>query len=371
MAQLGNSERMSMRGIAAIAMDGGLKPKDLMMMPSRVAMALQRDGSADLKAVRVLENAIARLVSEYGEPDLIPDKVRNVLESIEREHAEAKGVSWWLRSEIVWSKPNPMPESTRDRPSSAHEKLFLFAKSRFYYYDQIAVRTQPAPATLQRLGQKNFDNQTGGPKDSRTGPRSSRNTLEHHGGFEKHWDNLSKEEQQAFGANLRNVWPIATQPYRGAHFATFPTALVEPCILAGTSERGVCEYCGKPWKRKVEKNLVPTPKASKTNVVDNRDADADRNDAGSNRQKDGHVRGHRNEYLTMGWEKDCEHDTTKPEPAVVLDPFGGAGTVGLVANAHGRASILIEINPEYAEQAKERLTGGAPLLADALVEVAD
>ena len=161
----------------------GLGPKNLMMMPARVALALQDDG-------------------------------------------------WILRSEIVWHKPNAMPEPVKDRPTSAHEKVFLFAKAPRYYYDDEAVRTQ--------------------------------------------------------GANVRNVWTMATSAggFRGAHFATFPVDLVERCLLAGT----------KPGD-------------------------------------------------------------------VVMDPFAGSGTVGLVAQRLGRDAVLIEIAEAYCAMAEARIQQDAPLLS--------
>jgi DNA modification methylase len=164
-----------------------LKPKDLCMIPSRLAIALQEDG-------------------------------------------------WWVRSEIIWHKLNPMPESVTDRPTSSHEKVFLLTKSARYFYDAEAVKEEV----------------TGG----------------------------------AHMRNLRNVWTVATEPFSEAHFATFPTALVEPCIKAG-----------------------------------------------------------------------C------PLGGTVLDPFAGAGTVGLVADRLERTAILIELNPEYARMTQERINKDAGLFA--------
>ena len=157
-------------------MSEGLKPKDLLMMPARVAMALQADG-------------------------------------------------WWLRSEIVWHKPNSMPESVRDRPTSAHEKVYLLTKSARYFYDAEAVRVACSPNT----------------HDRRAGTWKEKRTV---------------AEQAEIGANLRNVWTIPTHAYPDAHFATFPPKLVEPCIKAGTSERGACPECGAPWTRVTERKQV-------------------------------------------------------------------------------------------------------------------
>ena len=216
----------------------GLKPKDLMMMPARVALALQA----------------------YG---------------------------WWLRSEIVWHKPNPMPESVRDRPTCAHEKLFLLTKSARYFYDAEAVRTIRTTPNREDFRPGAYRDQGNAPQDNSVKTDKQRGHGRRHAGFNDRWDALNKEEQQASGSNLRNVWMIATRPFADAHFATFPPKLVEPCIKAG-----------------------------------------------------------------------C------PVGGVVLDPFGGSGTVGLIASRLGRDAILIELNPEYAEMAERRIYSDAPLLAD-------
>jgi DNA modification methylase len=167
----------------------GIKPKDLIGIPWRVAFALQADG-------------------------------------------------WWLRQDIIWSKPNPMPESVTDRCTKAHEYLFLLTKSARYFYDAEAIK-EPA---------------------------------------------ISGDPRKP---NKRSVWEVATQPFAEAHFATFPPDLIEPCIKAG-----------------------------------------------------------------------C------PDGGTVLDPFGGAGTTGLVADRLGRNAILIELNPEYANMAERRLRGDSPMFAD-------
>jgi DNA modification methylase len=150
----------------------GLKPKDLVGIPWRVAFALQADG-------------------------------------------------WYLRSDIIWSKPNPMPESVTDRPTKAHEYLFLLSKSPRYYFDADAVReTNTVP---DRSGTNAARVAPGRPYGSR-GPS----------------DEVPRPiESNPAGRNIRSVWTIATAPYPGAHFATFPPKLVEPCIKAGCPEGGV------------------------------------------------------------------------------------------------------------------------------------
>lgn len=250
---------------------GGLiKPKDLCMIPNRLAIALQEDG-------------------------------------------------WWVRSEIIWAKPNPMPESVTDRPATAHEKIFLLSKSSRYYYDAPAVRQQRAQDenangfrggsyTEGRAGKRtktgNYRVPTGWDteqgthqtihRQGRSKPDKQRGHGRRHDGFNDRWDHMSKAEQQANGRNLRNyepapvqVWEMATQPFKDAHFATFPPELVERCLKAG-----------------------------------------------------------------------CPRDGT------VLDPFGGAGTTGLVADQLGMNAILIELNQDYNNIALKRIKTASPLFCD-------
>lgn len=206
--------------LGRIVAGGYLKPKDLCGIPWRVALALQEDG-------------------------------------------------WWLRQDIIWAKPNPMPESVSDRCTKAHEYLFLLTKSEHYYFDAEAIE-EPAnrPEGAGNVSHKGKTAYENGDRRMRTkvglteiGPRETR--------------------------NKRSVWWIATEPFPEAHFATFPTELVKPCILAG-----------------------------------------------------------------------C------PEDGLVLDPFGGAGTTGLVADRLKRNAILLELNPEFAAMAKRRIFGETPLFTD-------
>lgn len=235
----------------------GIKPKDLIGIPWMLAFALRADG-------------------------------------------------WYLRQDIVWSKPNPMPESVRDRCTKAHEYLFLLSKSPRYYFDAGAIAEALAPASIERLAQPNLPNQAGsdrvpgktnGPMKA-VGEKGNRRTFRGGGVYTqgRSFDNDAEPCNDSIGnvpnergtRNKRSVWNIATQPFKEAHFATFPPALVEPCILAG-----------------------------------------------------------------------C------PLDGVVLDPFGGAGTTGLVADRLQRNAVLIELNPGYAEIARRRITGDAPLFAEA------
>lgn len=269
----------------------GLKPKDLMMIPARVAIALQDDG-------------------------------------------------WWLRSDIIWAKRNCMPESITDRPSSAHEHIFLLAKRPSYFYDAQAIR---------EIGSENSH----GGAPSNAGPKYQQQR--HDGGVL----GLAGSTR-----NSRNVWTIATKPFSEAHFATFPPELAERCIKAGTSERGCCSGCGSPWERVVEKRLIKTPKGCNRGVIDQRDHAADRQDAGSNRQKDGHIPGWARDDITLGWRPSCTCPSANSIPCTVLDPFAGAFTAPMVADRLQRDAIGIELNADYCAMANRRLIADAPLLAD-------
>ena len=388
-----------------------LKPKDLMLLPSRVAIALQEDGVADHKALSILNQARNEIIDAYeGDIEAIPDRVLAVLDRLDAEREQAAGKSWWLRSEIVWHKPNPMPESVMDRPTNAHEKIFLFSKSLRYFYDSFAVRK---------------------PGGDWHGGKFARNGHPRH-----HYEHRTVPlEEQTTTSNLRNVWTLASQPYRGSHFATFPLSLVEPCIQAGTSEKGRCTSCGAPFRRVVRQNLdnVPTRTVTRRAPVDTaalskylrttREAlgltkhDCDvhlgtntlyswfegrpagteaptpeqydklktllRLDDRFDEQIYGTVEVEVTAYAaprapgvrtfqehwessrqdTAAWETACKCDA-EVAPCVVLDPFAGAGTVGLLSERLGRDSILIEINPEYAEMARRRVKGDCPLFTE-------
>jgi DNA modification methylase len=203
-----NEQPFWKKGRTAIA--HGLKPKDLIGIPWRVAFALQADG-------------------------------------------------WYLRQDIIWAKPNPMPESVTDRCTKSHEYLFLLAKSERYYFDNEAIREpikDGCDGSIRAIARDRS-----GPVDIGNGAHIA----------ERIYDKIK-------GANKRSVWTVTTKPFKGAHFATFPPDLIEPCILAGS----------KPG------------------------------------------------------------DT-------VLDPFGGAGTTGVVAQKHGRNAVLIELNPAYSAMADKRI----------------
>jgi len=248
----------------------GLKPKDLCGIPWRVAMALQADG-------------------------------------------------WYLRSDIIWSKPNPMPESVRDRPTKAHEYVFLLTKSPRYFYDAEAV-AEPH----KRL----WDASNGG-------NLSPDGIHKRHDGFTERGGHYPLPNPA--GRNLRSVWEVATQPYSGSHFATFPERIPEIAIRAGTSERGCCPKCGAPWARKMAKKREftrPIPDHGKY-------ADGFKSE---HRTKAGLVgRPIVFESQTLGWKPTCQCDAGDPVPCIVLDPFAGSGTTGEVAYKLGRRFVMVDL----------------------------
>jgi DNA modification methylase len=220
---------------------------------------------------------------------------------------------WYLRSDIVWSRPNPMPESVTDRPTKSHSYVFLLAKSPRYFFDQEAVREPPSPYTIPKrasLGSSNPKhegvegvkpsfthgynlNRPRGPQDEMLsnefeppgprGPDGRRQTKRISNSpenlHENHLSSLGRERwPNENGRNVRSVWTIPTQPYPEAHFATFPEELARRCILAGS-----------------------------------------------------------------------------PEDGVILDPFVGSGTVPYVARKHGRRAIGIDLSADYLKLAAERL----------------
>ena len=259
----------------------GLKPKDLVGIPWRVAFALQADG-------------------------------------------------WYLRSDIIWSKPNPMPESVTDRPTKSHEYVFLLSKRPRYFYDVDAIREEQTGNAHSR----------GKGLTPKSAPEGSNIRAK------ESWHLSTRDIEVPRGRNRRTVWEIPTQPMPEAHFATFPEALVEPCIKAGTSARGACPECGAPWRRVAERRNPTRTKVSGIGV------DCDEGTKG----RAGDI-----VVVTTGWQPSCACGCEETVPCTVLDPFAGSGTVSLVAHGLGRSSVGIELNEEYIGIIKSRWArGGLP-----------
>lgn len=266
----------------------GLKPKDLIGIPWRVAFALQAEG-------------------------------------------------WYLRSDIIWEKLNPMPESVRDRPTKSHEYIFLFSKSSRYYYDNEAIKEPVAESTIGR-GKVTFGGAKGRAYNPEMGDPNYRN------GSEQWGREFDYTTSCANGRNKRTVWAVPTKPYKRAHFATFPPKLIEPCILAGTSEKGVCSECGSPFKRVIVKTGY-TEHGGYRKRADAPGAEV----SPSSVFRTGLIA----TTKTVDWKPSCSCNTPSI-PATVLDPFAGSGTVGEVCKNLGRNAILIELNPAYAPLIEER-----------------
>lgn len=250
---------------------------------------------------------------------------------------------WYLRSDIIFSKPNPMPESVADRPTKAHEYIFLLTKSARYYWDADAV-AEPSVDPESFAGRSPRNQHAFETSD----PDKGRTRL----GFQK------LDGQRYPTRNARTVWTIPTQPYPAAHFATFPEALPERCVKAGTSEKGCCPECGKPWVRVVERERDAATESAYRNGRRSK-MDASRKDGGFNALR-GQEWSRLNNRATTGWRPSCECEELRryPEPCapcVVLDPFAGSGTTLAVAARLGRDAIGIELNPEYAKLAERRI----------------
>jgi len=238
------------------------------------------------------------------------------------------------------SKPNCLPESVKDRPTRSHEFLFLLTKQRRYFYDADAIMEPLQPGSLRRYT---------------SGLHSPYGDAQAHGG--KHSHHMANADcmgayMNAAGRNRRTVWHIPTKPFRGAHFAVFPPALVEPCLLAGTSAHGVCPVCGAPWARIVERQST----AAHDGASDTAYAGGSTANRLAMLRQAARARGEEyvNRRVTVGWQPTCACDNNLPVPATVLDPFAGAGTTGLVAVAHGRRFLGVELNAEYCALARER-----------------
>lgn len=276
---------------------------------------------------------------------------------------------WYLRQDIIWGKPNPMPENVTDRCVKAHEYIFLLSKSKNYFFDSEAIKTDAKVSTMTRMERgRNEDNKwkEGAPGqvrhsihqpsvNVRKSGNKQRRTGAERGCPENTGSNVcSSVPWEGVKANKRSVWEVPVKGFSGDHYATFPQELIVDCIRSGTSEHGCCAECGKPYERQVEKELVPTDKASFNSVPDERDEKADKQDAGSNRQKDGHKPGWAYASKTMGWKKSCKCATDSIVPAVVLDMFGGRNTTGIAARKNGRNFIAIEANEKDVLKARER-----------------
>jgi DNA modification methylase len=220
---------------------------------------------------------------------------------------------WTVRNKIVWAKPNPMPNAVKDRLSNTWEPLYLLTQQRHYLFDLDAIRI-PARSQLNRPAVIGDDTKYGQRSKARphwSGPLAGSNS-----GLEKM--KARGQSSHPLGKNPGDVWTIPTASYRGAHFATFPEALVERPLRATCPER-VCCSCGAAWRRAVLSRAIGS-------------------------------------VAVLGaLRKSCGCDDRTWLPGVVLDPFMGAGTVGVVAERMRRRWIGIELNEDFAQLARERI----------------
>lgn len=302
---------------------------------------------------------------------------KNCLLVPERFALAMQAAGWIVRSRMPWIKANCMPESVRDRPVSAIEWVFMFAKQGAYYWDAESVRRENSTSRPDRiglvkrssekqirsraLGANGFNPESESPYG--VGGRSFRNSdlFWSHVEAIKAGNGLLLDEGGDPLALLVNPKPSGLE-----HFAAYPDTLVEPLIRAATSEKGQCPACGAPWRR-----VVARDGASKWAADDDiRDFNNDGRTANPQSSKSLHRQkgGVYSTAKVLGWEPSCRCDAGDPVPQVVLDCFGGSGTTGVVADRLGRDAILVELNPKYAEMARRRIEGDAPLFAS--VEVA-
>ena len=255
-----------------------------------------------------------------------------------------QAAGWYLRNDIIWYKPNPMPESVKDRCTRTHEHIFLLTKKPRYFYDVDALREPVAASTVaqyQRYWDGNEERGYIGGKQNNMGKFMH--------------DEDAKERAIARGRNKRDVWEMSTYSYHGAHFATFPPKLPRLCISAGTSERGACPECGAAWQRISEPSAsYAATKAQMSGKYHPNPADEMVVGAASGWNSQERPRCNA-EYLTVGWKPVCECGHSETVPCVVLDPFFGSGTTGKVAYEMGRDYIGIELNFDYAKLARERI----------------
>ena len=281
----------------------GIKHKDLVGIPWRVAFALQADG-------------------------------------------------WWLRQDIIWHKPNPMPESVRDRCTKAHEYVFLLTKSERYYYDAEAVSEACAQSSASRY-RYGF---AGAVKSGAEGVVLGR-AADPNCGLK-----LSKTDSPPATRNRRSVWTVTTKPYSGAHFATMPPDLVEPCILAGCPEQ-CCPMCGTGYERVTARQKSFESGSGRSGIAIEGKQDL----AASKTNSTPDIRmGPVVSSVTLGWQPACDCSAAGTATGTVLDPFSGSGTTLAVAAELGRNAIGCELNPEYIELANTRIAksrGKMPLFS--------
>lgn len=296
-------ERTTFRPAAANGFtDSGIKPKDLCGIPWRVAFALQSAG-------------------------------------------------WFLRDAIIWHKPAPMPGSQRDRCTASYEFIFQLTKKPRYYFDLEAIKEPLKATSYSRLaqdvdGQQGSDRANGGAKTNGTMKAvcfgGSKGGGEHGSARRLYSGN---EWSPASLSTPRNVWRIASEGCKDAHFATFPVELPTRCIKASTSAYGCCPTCGAPWERITERTKL---RRKRPNELTKRTGES-----GTGNHCANTVAGV--EAVTHGWRPTCTCGREDVAPCRVLDPFNGAGTTAIACRRLGVRYVGCELNPDYIEITHKRL----------------
>jgi len=260
--------------------------------------------------------------ASYGAPR------KSLLLAPERLLLALSADGWLVRNKVIWAKTNPMPHSVADRLSNSHDVVYFLTRSPRYFFDLDAIRIPARSRATSRRG-------TSYPPGSASAP-----LWRQRGGGNRGLaaQKARSEVGHQLGKNPGDVWPLPSANFSGQHFATFPPGLVERPLLATCPEL-ICGSCDSPFRR-----------SSRARRVELRHNRPQRSEPRVNRYSRHYRIIHRRGRLSPT----CAC-ATSPRPGIVLDPFMGAGTVGLVAERHGRDWIGIEINPRYAEIAEQRL----------------
>lgn len=259
---------------------------------------------------------------------------------------------YFLRDVVIWAKScsgnyrggSCMPESVRDRTVKSFEYVLMLTKNPRYYYDAQAI-AEPCAELERKQSEK------------RRLMRMNRGvvSLNGLGQTSKGVDGgavITHEMKSGATRNRRAVWTISTQPFKGSHFACFPLKLVEPMILAGSSERGCCPKCLAPYQRITEKTKI---KRNRPNSLTKRTGEEGTGNFCPNDTAGVSTK-------TLGWEPTCTCDAGEPIPCTILDPFSGAATTGIAAVRNGRRYVGIDLNEDYNEIARKRFKKEFPLL---------
>jgi DNA modification methylase len=233
---------------------------------------------------------------------------------------------WWWRQPIIWSKPNAMPESAKDRCTNSFEVVHLMTKSAVYFFDWWAVAEPLTDSSVERLAQ-DVAAQVGSDRV----PGKTNGNMKAVGGY-------------GGVRRRRDVWSIPTEGSEWDHYATFPERLVEPCVMAGSSSRGVCPECGAPHRRVVEASGGAIGMSWTTDDMRERGIRRSTNAThdGSYQRED------------MGWLPGCAHGH-EPVQAMVLDPFAGTGTTLAVAVKLGRRAVGVELSRDHCATIERRV----------------